>query len=91
MISDKVRTTVALSADLLHAVDAAVQEGEAGSRNEFLDRALRNQLAADRRSRIDAQFAQMASDPTYQREAQALAEESAAASWEALRLAEGEP
>jgi metal-responsive CopG/Arc/MetJ family transcriptional regulator len=35
---------VALSADLLEAVDAVVQEGVADSRNDFLERAIRKQL-----------------------------------------------
>jgi metal-responsive CopG/Arc/MetJ family transcriptional regulator len=45
----KVRTTVALSEDLLEAMDAIVRLGGAESRNDFLETALRNQLAAARR------------------------------------------
>jgi metal-responsive CopG/Arc/MetJ family transcriptional regulator len=84
----RLRTTVALSAELLEEMDARVQQGEAANRNDFLEKALRNQLAASRRAAIDAEFAKMASDPTYQREAVQVAEEFAEADWEALRTAE---
>jgi metal-responsive CopG/Arc/MetJ family transcriptional regulator len=47
-VMGRVRTTVALSADLLEAVDTAVQEGKADSRNEFLEVALRHELALAR-------------------------------------------
>jgi metal-responsive CopG/Arc/MetJ family transcriptional regulator len=84
MPARRLRTTVALSAELLEEMDARVQRGEADSRNDFLERALRNQLAASRRAAIDAEFAGMASDPAYQREAVQIAEEFAEADWEAL-------
>jgi metal-responsive CopG/Arc/MetJ family transcriptional regulator len=92
MSDRRVRTTVAVAADLLEAVDAVVQKGKADSRNEFLEIALRNELAARRRAEIDAEFAQMAVDQDYQREALKIAKESKefeAADWEALSLAEG--
>jgi metal-responsive CopG/Arc/MetJ family transcriptional regulator len=85
----KVRTTVALAADLLEAVDAAVREGEVSSRNDFLEAAVRHEIVARRRATIDAAFADMAGDAAYQREAEEVAAESAPAGWEALRLAEG--
>jgi Arc/MetJ-type ribon-helix-helix transcriptional regulator len=81
----KLRTTVALSEDLIEAMDALVQEGEAESRNDFLEKALRNQLAASRRAAIDAEFAEMANDRSYQREAVQVAEDFAEADWEALQ------
>lgn len=87
----KVRTTVALSADLLEAVDAAVRAGRVDSRDEFLDTALRNELLAHRRASISGAFAAMATDHSYQREALDVAEEFEAADWEALRLSEGGP
>jgi metal-responsive CopG/Arc/MetJ family transcriptional regulator len=86
MAARKVRTTVALSADLLDAMDAVVQQGAADSRNDFLERAIRRQLADARRAAIDAEFAQMAGDRIYREEA--VAEEFAVADWEALRTAE---
>ena len=84
----RVRTTVALAADLLEAVDAAVREGDANSRNEFLEAAVRHEILARRRAAIDAAFATMADDLAYQREASEVAEEAVPAGWEALRLAE---
>jgi len=88
MTARRVRTTVALSADLLAEMDAMVGKGAADSRNAFLERAIRKQLAASRRAAIDAEFAQMANDSTYQKEAVQVAEEFAEADWEALRAAE---
>jgi hypothetical protein len=55
---------------------------------EFLERAIRTQLAASRRAAIDTEFAPMAGDCTYQSEAVQVAEEFAEADWEALRAAE---
>ena len=88
MPARKVRTTVALSADLLEAMDTVVQEGAAESRNDFLERAIRKQLAATHRAAIDAEFAMMANDRAYQEEATQIAEEFAEADWEALQAGE---
>lgn len=55
-------------------------------RSDFLDLAVRNQLAAEQRAHIDAQFAQMAHDADFQQEAEALANEFAEADWEVTRL-----
>ncbi len=74
----RLRTTVALSADLLQAVDSLVQEGEVDCRNGFLEEAVRNQLAAWRRAAIDAEFSEMASDSAYQTEAVRVAEDAPA-------------
>jgi metal-responsive CopG/Arc/MetJ family transcriptional regulator len=89
MAAQTVRTTLALPADLLAAVDAAVQAGQARSRNELVRIALERELAAQKRVAIDAAFAEMAEDPDYQAEANAIAEEFAAADWEAWQQAEG--
>jgi metal-responsive CopG/Arc/MetJ family transcriptional regulator len=88
MAARTVRTTLALPADLLEQVDRAVREGKARSRNVFVATALRHELAAEEAAAIDADLALMANDEEYQAEALALAEESVAAGWEALRLAE---
>lgn len=85
-----VRTTVALPEELLEAVDRAVQEGKARSRNEFLSAALRHELAALERARIDEAFGFMAEDTFYGTEAEKLAGEFDRASWEALRTVEGD-
>ncbi len=83
-----VRTTLALPADLLERVDHLVRAGEVRSRSAFVARALRRELAALEAAAIDADFGGMADDEEYQTEALALAEESIAAGWEALRIAE---
>jgi metal-responsive CopG/Arc/MetJ family transcriptional regulator len=90
MTARTVRTTVAISASLLEAVDAAVREGKVDSRNEFVETALRHELAALRRAAIDAEFSHMATDRSHQREATQIAEELEFASWDALRTAEGD-
>ncbi len=81
-----VRTTVAIATDILEAIDGAVREGLARSRNEFLNLALKNQLAASRRAAVDAAFAGMADDPEYQQEALQIAAEFETADHEALKL-----
>jgi len=86
MMPARVRTTVAIAADLLEAIDSAVQEGLARSRNEFLDVALKNQLTASRRTAIDAAFAGMAQDPEYRQEALRIAAEFESADVESLKL-----
>jgi Arc/MetJ-type ribon-helix-helix transcriptional regulator len=91
MAAQTVRTTLALPADLLAAVDQAVQAGKARSRNELMRIALERELAAQQRAAIDAAFAEMAQDPDYQAEAKEITSEFAAADWEAWRQVEGEP
>lgn len=86
MAESTVRTTVTLPQELLEATDRAVQEGQAKSRNELVARALRHELAALRRSAIDAAFAEMAEDRGYQAEAREILGEFEQADVEALRL-----
>lgn len=88
MVLRTVRTTFTLPADLLEAMDRAVREGNARSRNELITMALRRELAAQERAAIDAAFAAMADDPVYHAEAREVATAFAAADWEAIRLAE---
>lgn len=90
MAANVTRTTLALPTDLLEAVDRAVQEGQARSRNAFVAAALRHELAMAEAAAIDAAFAGMAEDTDYQAEAQAISEEFAAADWEAWRLGESQ-
>lgn len=87
-MSKNVRTTVSLPEELLAATDRAVREGRARSRNELLSVALRRELAALERARIDEAFGSMVDDPLYGVEAEELAREFDGASWEALRAAE---
>lgn len=86
--SEMIRTTLALPAELLEATDRAVGGGRARSRNEFVARALRHELAMERRREIDASFAEMARDPEIYQEALQVAEEFAQSDWEAFHLAE---
>ena len=88
MAGKTVRTTVVLPVELLEAVDQAIREGKAKSRNELLAAALRRELAALERAAIDATFAEMAYDQDYQEEALRIAKEFARADWEAFQIAE---
>ncbi|MBD2676104.1 MULTISPECIES: CopG family ribbon-helix-helix protein [Nostoc] len=88
MEQQTVRTTLTLPKDLLEATDKAVEAGKAKSRNEFVARALRRELAAQKRAEIDAVLAEMASDVEYQTEVLQMEAEFAPAQWEALKLEE---
>jgi len=63
------RTTVALPADLLGAVDQLIRDGSVANRNQFITLAVETELRRRERAAIDAEFALMASDPEYQAEA----------------------
>ena len=78
-------TTLALPLDLLAAVDKIVQEGRARSRDELVEGALRRELAALRRSAVDAEFRHMADDVEYQRDVHQILGEFAQADWETLQ------
>jgi hypothetical protein len=88
-MKNSVRTTFSIPADLLQAADHAVKNGAARSRNEFVTLALRHELAAQKRSQIDAAFAGMADDPEYLQEARTLAEGFVVAEWDAFVQTEG--
>lgn len=89
MEPQRVRTTVALPADLVEAADRAVRQGNARSRNELLVMALRREVAALERAAVDAALAAMAEDGDAQQEALAIVEEFAAA--DAINAADLEP
>ena len=82
-------TMLALPLDLLAAVDKVVQDGCAQSRDEWIENALRRQLAESRRSAVEAEFRYMAGDVDYQRDVHQILEEFAQADWETLH--EGPP
>ena len=84
MAGKTVRTTAALPVEFLKAVDQAVLDGKAKSRNELLAQALRHELAALERSAIDADFAGMANDEDYQVEARKITEQFINSDWECL-------
>ena len=67
MPKQMVRTTPALPADLLTAVDDAVREGRARNRGELISAAVRHELAMHERSAIDQAFAAMSGDEAYLR------------------------
>jgi Arc/MetJ-type ribon-helix-helix transcriptional regulator len=84
------RTTVALPAELLRGVDAAVRSGRSASRNEFLAMAIRRELERIQREAVDREFEAMADDPVYLDEARKIGDEYRFADWEALRAAESD-
>jgi len=88
MKAESISTTLAIPRELLEATDRAVLEGKARSRNDFMVQALRRELAAQKRSAIDAALVEMASDPDYQAEVLKLETEFATAQWEAFLLEE---
>ncbi len=63
------RTTVALPADLLGALDQLIRDGSVANRNQFITLAVETELRRRERAAIDAEFALMASDHEYQAEA----------------------
>lgn len=85
MRRDRIRTTVAIPAALLAAVDRLVELGQARSRSTLLEHAIRRELEARERQAIDAEFSAMASDTDYQEEALTIAAEFSVADVEALR------
>ncbi|MGH2458434.1 MAG: CopG family ribbon-helix-helix protein [Chloroflexota bacterium] len=88
MVTTAVRTTVTLPSNLLDELDRAVKEGRSRSRNELIANAIRRELAAQKRSAIDAEFAKMADDEEYRTEAETITAEFATADWEASRQSE---
>jgi metal-responsive CopG/Arc/MetJ family transcriptional regulator len=88
MSTRKTRSTIALPEDLLDAIDAEVRQGHAESREAFFKAAIVNQVAALRRASVDRQFAGMAADSAYLKEALQVSEEFSASDWEALQSGE---
>lgn len=81
-----VRTTVSLRADLLERVDAAVESGEFGSRNELLSEAVERELRRRRNDAIDRAFDEMANDQDLLAEELQVMKEFADADRETARL-----
>ena len=88
MREQTLRTTLALPAALVAAVDQAVRDGKAKSRNQLVATALRRELAALERAAIDQAFSGMAEDKAYQEEALQIAKEFAISDWEAFQIGE---
>jgi metal-responsive CopG/Arc/MetJ family transcriptional regulator len=81
---------VAIPSELLVATDKAIQEGKAKNRSEFIAKALRRELEALKRAKIDAQLAEMVNDVDYQREVLQMEAEFATTQWEAFQLMKSE-
>lgn len=88
MTGKKIRMTMEIPEDLLIEVDSCVQEGKVESRDDFFERAALAELAALKRHAIDAEISLMATDSDYQEEAARIAQELAAADWEAFQTGE---
>ncbi|NMG20746.1 ribbon-helix-helix domain-containing protein [Brasilonema bromeliae] len=88
MENQTVRTTLSIPVELLEATDRAVREGKAKSRNDFVARALRHELAVQKRAEIDAAFAGMGNDVECQAEAVMMSHEFAKSDWEAFQIGE---
>lgn len=87
----KIQTTLRLPRELYDSANRLVQEeGKISSLNDLVVRAVRAYVAMLRRRQIDSQFAAMALDSAYQKQAQQIAEEFSASDWEALEMAERE-
>ncbi|HZQ97915.1 MAG TPA: ribbon-helix-helix domain-containing protein [Chloroflexota bacterium] len=86
-----VRTTLSLPRTLLERTDELVKQGEARSRNELVTAALRRELAARERARIDAQIRMMAHDEADRREADRIMRELDAADRETIERLEPYP
>jgi metal-responsive CopG/Arc/MetJ family transcriptional regulator len=85
-----VRTTISLPVELLEETDRAIAQGLTKSRNEFVARAIKRELAALKRSKIDAELSEMAQDPDYHSEILKMEAEFSTASWEALKIGESQ-
>jgi len=86
-VTETVRVTLDLPADLMEAVDATIRDGGAASREDRVVAAIERELnARRRRAEIDAAIAEMANDEALQREAQQLDAEYVQSGWEALLL-----
>ena len=85
-------TTVRLPKRLYEEARSVVAKGstDARSLNDLLVDALDERLKQLRRERIDAEFSGMRTDARYQHESTAIAEQFAAADYEALCSAEKE-
>ena len=85
------RTTIALPADLLVAVDHLIHIGSVANRNEFIAVAVEAELRRRERAGIDAEFALMSQDPAYKTETAQLMQEFDLAdreTWEGLARAD---
>lgn len=91
--SKRVRTTVRMPSKLYNEARRFVDHDlvPAENINEFFVRAICAYVKLLHRKRIDAEFAKMAEDADYQKEAKLVAEEFSSSDWEAFEVTEREP
>lgn len=89
----RVRTTVRLPRPLYEEARSFVQKevSPAENINDFFVAAICAYVKLLRRKQIDSDFARMAEDADYQREARLIEEEFSPSDWEAFELVEREP
>src|ERR1700721_2587876 len=82
----KIRTTVTLPEPVYEEARSLIDSdtAPADSMNGFFEAAITAYLKHFKRRELDAQFAAMATDPAYQREAAAISEEFSESDWEAF-------
>ncbi len=87
----KVQTTLRLPRPLYEQAKILVESGvtAAATVNDLILAALRAYTKMLNRKRIDAEFAKMAEDTNYQKEAQLICEQFEQSDWEALEFSEG--
>lgn len=90
MSNSTIQITLTLLIQLVQTVDSVISQGKAKNRNDFIVRAIHNELAAIKRAEIDAEFAEMGNDTEYQAEVKIINREFAHADWEAFRLGESQ-
>jgi hypothetical protein len=82
-------TTLRIPSNVYEQAKQIVEKERAvGSLNDFFVNAIQAYVKLCERRRIDAEFAMMANDTVYQREALLIAEEFAASDWEAFAMME---
>jgi hypothetical protein len=84
--SKKIRTTVTLPKPVYDEARSLINSdaAPAESMNGFVEAAVTAYLKHFKRRKIDAQFAAMANDPAYQREAASISDEFSQSDWEAF-------
>ncbi len=86
-----IRTTLTLPVEMRERIEHAVDLGIASSQNSLIVQAVESYLTQQEQDWIDAQFAEMTSDLTYQALQRQIAAEFSVTDWEALRTGEELP
>lgn len=71
------RTTITIPDTLASQVDSLIQSGNIKSRNQFIVEALEDKIKQIKEIQLDSEFAQMATDEDYQKEALEIEEDFA--------------